>query len=152
MRCPCGHSDLQNSVSQFFVGGCAGLACSSAPGHSCGTRSWLQKKRNANLFLTTTVYNSSKPLNNVRMSENGGWKKGGHFMAGLAVLAVCSEFILKSLGSMLIILGCFSGCERFFSNDKCPHSSSALPKHDCHKMIISLISLAFSTKLCSQEG
>ena len=42
------------------------------------------------------------------------------------------NFYLKSLGSVLIILGCFGGCERFFFNDKFPHSSSAPPKHDCH--------------------
>ena len=55
-------------------------------------------------------------------------------MAVLAVLAACGELLLvKSLGSVLIILGCFGGCEGFFfPNGKLPHSSSAPPKHDCH--------------------
>ena len=35
----------------------------------------------------------------------------------MAVLAVCSEILFKSLGSVLIILGCFDGCD-FLSNDK----------------------------------
>ena len=69
----------------------------------------------------------------------------------MAVLAVCSDF-LKSLGLVLIILGCFGGCESFFANDKFTHTNSAPPKHDCYWFIISLINLAFSTKLCSQEG
>ena len=38
------------------------------------------------------------------MSEKGGWKRGGHFMAVLTVLAVCSELLfLKSLGLVMII-------------------------------------------------
>ena len=41
----------------------------------------------------------------------GGLEKGGDFMA---VLTVCSEFFFKSLGSVLIILGCFGSRERVF--------------------------------------
>ena len=46
--------------------------------------------------------------------KRGVGKRGGHFMAVLAVLAVCSEFkFLKSLGLVLIILVA-SNCEGFF--------------------------------------
>ena len=73
----------------------------------------------------------------------------------MAVLAAAMSF-LKSLGSVLIILGCFSGRERILVKDKFPHSSSAPPKHDCHWLIFTSLkmceNLAFSTKLCSQEG
>ena len=43
--------------------------------------------------------------------KRGIGKSGGHFMA---VVAVCSDFFLKSLGSVLIILGCLGGREGFF--------------------------------------
>ena len=87
------------------------------------------------------------------LSEKGGWKKGGgtswRFWWFWRFAVNC---FFESLGSGLIILDCFGGCEEF-SNDKFPHSNSDPPKHDCHWFtFISLMNLAFSTKLCSQEG
>ena len=62
------------------------------------------------------------PLSECR--KRGVGKKGGHFMAVLAALAVCSElFFLKSLGLVLIILGCLGGCDGFF----CPMTNFLTP-------------------------
>ena len=56
------------------------------------------------------IRGDSSPPQFSECRKRGVGKTGGHFMA---VLAVCSEFFLKSLGLVLIILGCFGGCERF---------------------------------------
>ena len=85
-----------------------------------------------------------------RMSEKGGWKKGGHFMAVWRFAVIC---FFEITGLSVDHFGLLRRLWRVFSNDKFPHSSSAPPKHDCHWFtLISLINLAFSTKLCSQEG
>ena len=102
-------------------------------------------------FLLNVIY--TVPTSCFRMSEKGGYKRGGHFMAILAVLAACSELFFWNHWAQCWSFWIASAVVKGFSNDTFPHFNSAPPKHDCHWFtFISLMNLAFCTKLRSQEG